>query len=201
MINAYTEISNYDGNDFQDFLNKICLVDIFLPVLKEYEEKVVAKMVIKYIVHCYSINSEKIIQGTDWGLNKKRIFEDCLFPPNTEKHNFFEETVHLKNEAVALSCKRWIEFQDNEIYSDLIMLKDLKFQMRVSSVTDIKNAAGEINYDQKMKNAKYVLELEAMIKETESRMIQNTTLKHQVKEINNSFKSKKNTLSVESMIN
>lgn len=202
MINAYSQIVSYEEDNFQDFLDRLELIDIFMPVIKAYSDKQIAKAVIKYIVYCYSVNSEKVTQGDDWGRNKKRIFESCMFPPVSAPINYYNDMVHLQSEAVVASARKWIDFQDNDTFAELMMLKDLRFQLMVSATADIKNAAMEINYEQKHKNALHVVELNEIIKNTEARLLQNIpTFKGQSKEVHSAFsKQGKATLSIESML-
>lgn len=180
MTIPYTDITTYEGSDMDDFLTKIRLVHIFESVFKEYPDKSISKLVIRYIVYAYSVNSEMIIFGDAWLKNKQRILEACYLPP---EKRYYEDLVHLKSDGVKEAIRRWIDHQDNDTWTELCMLKDLRVQMQLAATSDITKSSGEIDYDQKFKNAKYSNDLSQMIKDKEAELIQNNPqLKEAVKE-------------------
>lgn len=197
MINAYSDILAYDGEDWNDYLTKICLIDIFKDLIPLFKDKQALTQGIRYIVWAYSKDSDCVILGTDWVENKKRIFDKA----NLQKEYYYD-LVELQNRIVLKTIQRWLDFQDSSVFSQLMMLKDLQQEMQESATTDIKNAQLEINYDQKFKNAKYVNELKIMIEDLEQELIQNNAkLKIAYREISNASNKIKNTIGVETFAN
>lgn len=186
MINAYNDLVTYDGDDLEDYITSICLIDIFKKLIELFKDKNALKQVIRYIVWTYSKQSEHIVLGDDWLENKKRIFDKTFL-----HRSYYEDVVLLKNRIIAETIQKWIEFQDNNTYSNLISLKELMTEMRISSNSALKKADGEsIDYDQKFKNAGYVFELEKMIKNLEQELVQNDMkLKEGIKELKKSSKN------------
>lgn len=197
MISAYHSILEYEGDQWDDFLTKICLIDIFKDLIPLFKDKLALTQGIKYIVMCYSKESDCVILGTDWYSNKKRIFDRCDL-----QKEYFQDLVELKNNIVLKTIQRWLDFQDSSVYSQLCMLKDLQQEMQESANRNIKNAQDEINYDQKFKNAKYVNELKIMIDDLEQELIQNNAkLKVAYKEVSSASNRIKNTIGVETFAN
>lgn len=195
MINAYSDLLAYDGYDWDDYLNKICLIDIFKDLIPLFKDKEALTQAIKYIVMCYSRDSDCVILGTDWVSNKKRIFDKVLL-----HQNYYQDLVLLENGIVIKTIQRWLQFQDSAVYSQLMMLKDLQQEMQDSANSSIKKANLEIDYDQKFKNAKYVNDLKMMIDDLEQELIQNNPkLKEATKELSKA--KAKNTFGVETFAN
>lgn len=195
MIKPFKELTTYEGNDFVGFIKKILLYEVFKDLINEYgHDKGLLKQIIKYIVWAYSMESEKVVLGMDWEKNKKRIFDEAELPPSEEMQ---EAVIYLKDEAILNTINKWLDFQDEEAYTQYCALKDLRVEMQVSSLRDIKKASGEIDYDQKFRNAQYAKDLLGMIKDVEAQLIQNDIkLKDAVKEVKKSIK--KDTFGVES---
>jgi hypothetical protein len=195
MINAYSDILSYSGDEWEDFLTKICLIDIFKDLIPLFKDKEALTQAIRYIVMCYSKDSDCVILGTDWVSNKKRIFDKVLI-----HKDYYPDLVLLENGIVIKAIQRWLSFQDSAVYSQLIMLKDLQQEMQDSANSSIKKANLEIDYDQKFKNAKYVNELKIMIDDLEQELIQNNPkLKEATKELSKA--KAKNTLGLEAFVN
>lgn len=194
MTVPYTDITTYEGSDMDDFLTKIKLIHIFESIFQEYPDKSIAKLVIKYIVYAYSVNSEMVVLGSAWLKNKQRVFEACYLPP---EKRYYEDLVHLKCDAVRKAIRNWIEWQDENNWVELCMLNDLRVQMQISATSDIRKSSGEIDFDQKMKNAEYSNKLSQMIRDKENELIQNNPkLKEAIKEFKQ-FKTEKQTLGAE----
>lgn len=180
MISAYNSLVNHSGNDWDDYLEKLCLIDIFKDLLKEYPDKADFTCVVKYILYAYSVESEMLILGADWTKTKRRIFEKASIKPQAK---FYQDLVLLKNRAVLITIQRWLEFQDMDVFTQLQILKDLRAEMQLTCLTDIKKASGEIDFTQKFLNAQYSNDLKKMIKDLESELIQTSAkLKDSVKE-------------------
>lgn len=181
MTSPYYSIINYEEDHWQEFLDGIFLIDVFMPVIKEYTDVSTLKCVIRYIVTAYSLESDKIILGMDWQKNKQEIFEYAMLKPEAKS---YEDLVLLKNKAVVDAIHNWLNFQDSESFRQLEVLKDLRIEMQISCLSDIKKSSGEVDYDQKYRNAGYANDLKKMIKDLEAELVQNDVkLKDQVKEL------------------
>jgi hypothetical protein len=188
MISAYASIVSYQHDDWEEYFDRIAMIEIFKPVIDFYkEDKVKLKCVIQYILHCYSVESDKVKIGLDWQKNKLEIFEDTCMPLK----ELMDDTVYLKNYSVITVINSWLQFQDSEVFAELCMLKDLKLEMQLSATSIIRKSSGEIDYDQKYKNSTYVTELRKKVRDLESEFIQNNVkLKDAVKEFKTATKSK-----------
>lgn len=194
MINAYSELVSYNGNEWDDFLDRISLLDIFMPVIKHYEDVDVLKCVVRYIAYAYSFQSDKILLNSDWEKNKKSIFDLVMIKPEQEYYN---DLVLLQNPAVVISIQKWLDYQDSDTFKQLSVLKDLRLEMQLSAVSLIKKSSGETDFDQKFKNAEYANKLKLMIKDLESELIQNDgKLKEAVKEVKAASKNNNSKRSV-----
>ena len=190
MISAYHSVVNYEEDNWSEYLDNILLLDIFMPVIKEYINSGTLKSVIRYIVYAYSPESDKVILGMDWLKNKQKVFEFVLAKP---ENSIYQDLVLLKNKAVVNTIHKWLNFLDNDTFTQLQVIKDLRVEMQISSLTEIRKASGEIDYDQKYRNASYANDLKKMIKDLESELIQNNNkLKDAIKEV----KSAKNKFNV-----
>lgn len=194
MISAYQDLINYEGDDFEDYLTTILLAKVFEELIKVFKDKKDdLRKAIRYIVWCYSKQSEHIILGDDWLLNKERVFKKSNL-----SEDYYKDIVLLQNNPVVVTIQKWIEFQDNNVYANLCSLKDLMIEMRLSSNSSIKKTDGvNIDFDQKFKNAGYVRELQKMVDDLEQELIQNDMkLSEGVKELKRAGK-KNSFISVE----
>jgi len=198
MILAYNQIIEYEEDNWEDFFSKICLIDIFKELILKYgKDKQELRSFIRYIIWSYSKNSDKVILGDDWRENKKRIFDAAGFKPVKE---LLDATVNLQDDVVLKTIQKWLTYQDNNVFSQLCVLKDLQQEMQLSANSPIKKSSGEIDYDQKYKNACYVGDLRKMIMDLEDELIQMTPkLKDAIKDVRQSI-NKKNTKSVEQIM-
>jgi hypothetical protein len=172
MIIAYQQLTTYEEDNWQEFLDRICLYDIFKDlILKHGVNKSLLKSFIRYIVWAYSRESDMIILGTDWGKNKRRIFDAAGFEPIEILLN---ATVNLQDDVVVSTIHKWLSFQDDYVHTQLSVLKDLMVEMQISANSPIRKASGEIDFDQKYKNACYVKDLRRMISDLESELVQNS---------------------------
>lgn len=181
MISPYQSLITYQQDEWEDYLSRCLLIDIFRPVIEEYPDKQVLKCVIRYITYAYTLQSDKIVIGKDWLENKKEIFEYVQVHPMLD---LYDDLVLLKNRAVVETVHLWLKFQDNESFAQLKVLKDLRTEMQVSALTRILKSSGEVDYDQKYRNANYAGDLRAKIKELEAELVQNDkNMKEAVKEV------------------
>lgn len=191
MIDSAKALLTFEGDNWQDFLESVCLFEIFKYVIEKYQDQPgVVKSIVRYIVWAYSKNSEMVSigLGADWLKTKKRIYEASYFPPTKEIH---DSVFLLKDLTIASTIQAWLKFQDEEAFHELIMLQDLRSQMQASANGSILKSTGEIDYDQKFKNAKYSIELYEMIRDCEKKLIQNDpVMKESIKEVKAAVKVK-----------
>jgi hypothetical protein len=189
MINPFKDLTTYTGTDWADYLDRISLLEIFKEVIEKYgAEPTYLQGVIRYIVWTYSKDSEKITLGTNWLENKKRIYADAYLPLHDDFRN---DIIYLQDIAVLVTVKKWLQFQDDDTFKELIMLKDLRTEMQLSANSPLSNGNSGINYDQKFKNAKYSMDLSLMIRDTELKLLQNDPqLKEAIQEVRRAEKSK-----------
>lgn len=189
MISVFQSLITHSDEKWVDHIERIGVEDIFGPLLKAYPDEGVLSGVIKYILYTYSEESEMLALGKDWMKTKQRIFEKCCIKPEKK---MYEDLIHLQNDIVIAVIHKWMEYQDNDTFSQIQILKDLRVEMQVSCTSPIKKSSGEIDYSQKFLNAGYTVELKKMIKDLESELIQNTPLlKDAVKEIRSAGKGAK----------
>src|SRR5574338_1122513 len=153
MVNVYQELINYEGNDWDNFLDNLDLLRTFSPVLSLTTDADEIRGIVRYIAHVYSHNSDKSLFGRDFYKNKKNIFDDTML-----SQQWLPILVDLSNEKVVDAISNWIEYQDDDVFQQLIMLKELMSEMRKSCVTKLKKGKDDsatIDYDQKFKNAEY----------------------------------------------
>jgi hypothetical protein len=171
MINPYQELTTYEEDNWSEYLERICLYDIFKDLIEAYgQEPGVLKCVIRFIVWAYSKDSDKVVLGGDWLENKKRIYEAAAIPPTSEMQ---DNILYLKDRVVLSTVKGWLNFQDDDTYKEIKMLKDLRVEMQISANSPILKATGEIDYEVKFKCAKYSIELYQMINDAEQKLLQN----------------------------
>lgn len=192
MIISQQELLSYEEDNWEDFLQQLDLFRIFKPILALTNDKTERRGIIRYIVWTYSKNSDKVIMDMEWERNKKNIFDE------TDLHLHWREMLlDLKSDSLVAAIEGWIEYQDEDVATQIITLKDLKREMQISSISDIKKGnSTEVDYDQKFKNAEYVIKLREMIKKMEAELVQNDMkLKTAIKEVR-SVRTK-NTMGVE----
>ncbi len=120
MINPLQALTEYTGEDWKDYLDSVSLYEIFKDLILKYEgDRDLLKGIIRYIVWAYSKDSDKITLGTDWTETKKRIFEAAQLPP---MESVLMDVVNLKDEIVLLTIKRWIDYQNDDTWKELLML-------------------------------------------------------------------------------
>lgn len=189
MISAYQSIITYEDGEWQDYLEKIALIDIFGGLLKEYPDKGDFKCIVRYILLAYSVESDMLVLGADWTKTKRKIFERCGIKPEKK---FYEDLVHLKNRKVLEAIHKWLEYSDEDTFTQICILKDLRVEMQMTCLSDIKKASGELDFDQKYRNSQYSVDLKKSIKDLESELIQNSVLlKDSIKEYREGKKSAK----------
>lgn len=193
MTDPYYIITGNTKGNWTELLEKIGLLNVFKAVIENFKEDAIITGIIRYILWTYSIKSERLVIGMESLANKNRIFEACSLPTD-----LYQSVVLLQNENVLQSIAKWLDYQDNEVFTQLTVLKDLKIEMQLSAISPLKRGT-EIDYDQKFKNAQYAKELRKMIQDLENELIQNTPkLKDLYKEVK--AIAKKNTTGIEHFV-
>lgn len=164
MVPPVQEIAEYNGNDFEEYLNTLMLIDIFDDLIKAYRhDKPLLLQITKYIVFVYSLESKHVVIGMEWKDNKDRISE-YVFLPNS----VYPDVVELKSPVIVATISRWLQHQDNEVYSELMRLKDLRLELQ-KSYSDI-----TVDINQRVKNVEHSENISERIKKLQSELIQNS---------------------------
>lgn len=72
MINPFSAITTYDGDNFEAYINEINLIEIFGGLLEDEEIRSNAILIAKYIVNGYSIDSPMLsTDGYEWRTKNK----------------------------------------------------------------------------------------------------------------------------------
>ena len=188
MINPVQSITEYNGDDFDMYLETLQLIDIFEDLIKQYKhDKPLLKQITKYIVWTYSRESERVIIGMDWFENKRKIFEHIMLP-----NSVWEDVLELQSIVIVDTIERWFKHQNEPVYAQMVKLKELRLQMQRSFFLPI----SEVGYNQKFENAVHDQKLAIMIKDLQNELIQNDNrLSKAAAEVKNV--KKKNTLGAE----
>jgi hypothetical protein len=200
MINPFQSVIAYEDDNWNDFFERVNLLEIFKELIAWYgDNKPLLKSFIKYIVWAYSKDSDMVVLGMDWQDNKRKIFDVSGFLP---EQKYLDTTVHLKDFVVLKTIQNWLRFQDSNTWVEYCNLKDLRQQMQLASVSDLKKSSGEIDYDTKFKCATYSKDLLQMIKDLEQELIQNDMkLKEGVNEVKTASRKVKQTFGAENFAN
>lgn len=193
MTHPYYDIVNYEKDDLEEYLRRILLYEVFKNVIEEYTDTGIAKKVIRFILYAYSMDSEMLSpNGNNWSKVSEEILEVVGLP-----NELYDDVVLLQNPSVLLTIQRWLQWQGNEAWINYITYRDLRREMLASSLSKIKTASDEINYEQKMKNAIHAGTLLQMMNEAMEMFVQNhPKLKASVETLNRANSKNKVTRSV-----
>lgn len=187
MINPYFSIVTTDELNFEEFLRKLNLIEIFRPVLVEFPDMDLFKGIVKFIAWGFSLDSDMLATtGNTWSKVCDLIYEKARLPYDSENEDgIYNSVANLKSDGVRESIERYLSFQDDENWTQYIHYRDLRKQMLAASLDGIKKASGEIDYTAKMDCAKYSKELLLMMDEAKETFIQNNSkLKGSVEAVN-----------------
>lgn len=196
MINPVYDISNYEGNDFEDFLKKANLFIVFSPLFLDEELNSYAVSIAKFIAWGWGMDSNMLsTDGNTWNKVREQIFEKANLPE--ELH---EAVADMKSETVLKCIQKFLDYQNDENWIQYATFRDLRGQMLSSAIGDIKTANGtETNYEQKMKNAIHSQTLLEMMNNAKETFIQNhSKLRGSVEAMNKAADKKTQTRSVAS---
>lgn len=195
MIHPYQKIVSYEGDNFDDYLNSLYLLEIFREVIDEFGQQGnnVIKGIIKYIVYGYSVDSEMLNTTEDFAKVKKRIFKESMLPDS-----LWGEVAELKSDGVINTIQKWLQYQNDTNWVQYITFRDLRRQMLNYSLQELKKSSGEIDINAKMDAAKYSKELLEMMKDALQTFIQNNIkLKDSIKDFTQNSKGKSNVFGAE----
>ena len=184
MINPYNALTTNECN-WVPFLEKLGLFDVFGELTASYYDTEATTQIIKFIVWTYSANSTQLTEGMEWEANKRNNYRLAGLP-----QGLWEPVGLLKDPTILRATHRWLDWQEEPVFKQLQCLRDLKLEMQLSCVGKVVKSSGEIDFDQKFKNAQYALDLDAMIQQLENQSILNDPkLKDAIQETNYSKKT------------
>lgn len=210
MTIPVSAITQYEGNEWETYLDKICLYEIFKDLISEFgHDKELVTSLIRYIVWSYSVESDKIVYGMEWLKNKNEIYKICglanrvnnIYEDEETKTTYHEGIVLLKYRPILHTIKKWLNFQDDETFATRQMLSDLIVEMRLAANSPIIKSTGEIDYEAKRKCAETVIDLIEKKADIEQKFIQNNPrLKDAYSEINKASKKDGRGFGLESIL-
>jgi len=164
MINPYIAIINYDKPDLQAYLEKIGILYIFKPLLKEFKDPTLFRGAVKFVLYAYSLESEVLHTfGNSWVTVYKTVYEKAGLPDND---NTFDAIANLKSADVREAIELWLSYQNNEAFADYTNARDLrKHCLQVSQTGD--------KLKERMDAIKYGKELLGMMEEAKAKFVEN----------------------------
>jgi len=169
VTNIYNTIisEKEDEFDFEQYLKKVDAYEVFQPVFEAYQDNALVAKVLKFILFGYSPDSDLLMEkGGTWDKLAKSIFTRVDIPSD-----YYEDIWHLKNEAVRVSINNWLEFLNDDNWTNYITFRDLRSQMIRHSLSDVKKGE-ELDIKSKMDAAKYAKELLEMMDSIKHNFIQ-----------------------------
>ncbi len=173
MTNIFNTIISEpeDEFDFVAYLKKVEAYHLFEPVFidEKFQDITLAVKVIKFIALAFSPDSELLMEkGGTWDKLAKAIFTRVDIPSD-----LFEEIWHLKNESVRIVIQNWVEFLNDDNWTNYITFRNLRSQMITHSLSNItKGDSGELDIKSKMDAAKYAKELLEMMDAIKNNFVQ-----------------------------
>lgn len=199
MINPYSSIMNYsdDADGFDEYLKKKYIFELFKDLLEDFPDINIFKGVVKYVLWAYSLESDMLLMnGETFEKTSGRIFKKTKLPDR-----LYSDVALLENESVRVCIGKWLQFQNEEEFTNYCHFRDLRREMLASSIGKIIKATTEQDYEQKMKNAHHAKELLEMMKEALAKYVQNSPkLKNSIKAYD-AIILNKNTATVEDFLN
>lgn len=178
MTNPYQALTTYEGSDWEDYLESLSMLEVFGELFGIWTTPDAQRKIIRYIAWTYSKDSKKLMEGLDWQTNKRNLYDLAGLPAN-----LWPDIGMLKRPELLKTVHRWLDFQGDAVFKQLQVLRDLKAEMQESCAGMISKNGEGIDYDQKMKNARYAHDLDLMIQALETKSIINhPALKEAVRE-------------------
>lgn len=207
MVHIYSEVVGYESaHEFEDHIKKLHLFEIFKSIFIEFPLH--AQKIIKFILYAYSIESDMLTtQGSTWAKISKKICDKVGLDSSILDVDFL-----LNNESVRTSIQRFLQYQDEENFTQWATYRDLRRQFLEAALFPLPKYQGDGDKDSeayarmksmidaKMSAAENSKELLKMMEDAKAGFIQNhDLLKESVKAYTNAAK-KRNTTSVEDFI-
>jgi hypothetical protein len=120
MRSTYEQITQYDGTEFEEYLRKLNLLRLFTDLHTMFKNTGHFESIVKYIVHCYSFESEFVARGATWAQIKHNVAKYVMLPES------------LNTVVVELGIHTQFEAEPKD---DQKKEEKRKFELQVSSVT------------------------------------------------------------------
>ena len=171
MTNIFNTIVSEpeDEFDFVVYLKKVEAYHLFEPIFtdEKFQDITLAVKILKFIAFGFTPDSELLMEkGGTWDKLAKTIFTRVDIPSD-----LFEEIWHLKNESVRIAIQNWVEFLNDDNWTNYITFRNLRSQMITHSLSDIKKG-DELDIKSKMDAAKYAKELLEMMDAIKNNFVQ-----------------------------
>ena len=169
MTNIYNTIvtEKEDEFDFGQYLKRVNAYEVFQPVFEAYEDNALVAKILKFIVLGYSPDSDLLMEkGGTWDKLAKSIFSRVDIPSE-----YYEDIWQLKNEAVRISINNWLEFLNDDNWTNYITFRNLRSQMIRHSLSDVRKGE-DFDIKSKMDAAKYAKELLEMMDSIKHNFVQ-----------------------------
>ena len=142
------------GGDMVARVQGASLAHIFQPLIDHYGMDMERfNKSLFYILMVYSRDSEYLHAGCSYDENKINIVKELNIPEDLSFN-----LIDLVDQPVYLTVDNYIQYQGSRTWEHLVMVRELYEQMRNSARSMMKKN-DLIDWDQKMKNAKYAKEL------------------------------------------
>lgn len=132
MVNQYSEVLAYDGGDdfFDEFLQKMHLLDIFKGLLNEFPDKEDFRGVVHFVLWGYSMESDMLTTGgLDWSKLSEKIFKRTGLDKK-----YYDQVANLESDEVRNSVHRWLQLQNDPAWTQYITYRDLRYQFLKASL-------------------------------------------------------------------
>lgn len=168
MFSVYHEIVSSQSDNIFYLLAKLGKDVIFDDLTAAYEGDELLKKAVKFIVYCYSIDSDRISLGSDRRKEKAAIFKMLDIDPA-----LYDDFVLLGEKAVVESAQKWLRDQDSVQFEFLTTLREAYVQQQAAALKPLEKASGGTDWDQKQKCIEHMASLKKMIKDAEAELKQN----------------------------
>ena len=202
MVHPFSSISTFEGNDLEDYLKKIHIIDIFRDIFIYFPEH--AAKVVRFIIYAYSAESDMLyVDGITWSILSEKILSRVGLD-----REIIDVDMIMERDCVLSSIQGWLKFQNDENFTQVCMLRDLRRDFLKIAATQVSNKITSLDdaarlkslVEAKMSAAKYSKELYEMMKESQSTFIQNhDRLKISMSALNKALAEKK-TANIEDFI-
>lgn len=123
MTNVYADIISFETTaGFDDYLKRIHIMDIFKDVFESFPQH--ALKIVKFILYAYSTESEMLVlAGSTWSKTSEKIYNKVGLDPE-----ILDVDMLLEHESTRSAINRWLQFQNEENWTQYITFRDLRSQ-------------------------------------------------------------------------